>query len=133
MNNRIISLLVCLAVVVLAFFAGLFYQKYADDKTVSSLQEKNSKLTEILGSGFVTSSVRGYIKDISGRTLSIYFGSFNLEVPIKENAKVSAWKAGSSSTRNISFSSLKADDLVTIFLTLDASGNLQGDSLFISE
>lgn len=132
MNKNIILSAVILAIIVLSFFAGIFYQEWAGKNVISPAEGTDTKLTDAIKSRNLTVSTRGYVKNISSRTLSIYHGAFNIDIPIKAGAKIYSQGGSSSSSGALDFSDIKIGDLVTISLSFDSRGEPIGESLIVS-
>lgn len=132
--NKILSItIVSLALIVVSFFAGLFLQRQIDKGLISSLQTTNTKIISSLGSVITKTSMHGYVKNISGNVISLYYGDAKAEVVMRPNATVyMPLKAGSVNTTKTNLSSVEVDDFVTIFTELNNKGELEGTGLYIS-
>ena len=85
--NKIILAVISIAVIIFVFSAGIFYQAQKDSQLATKAGITET-LAKNLNSKNVTISTRGFVKSISGRTLSIFEGSYNLTIPIRQDAKI---------------------------------------------
>ena len=129
--NKIILAVISIAVIIFVFSAGIFYQAQKDSQLATKAGITET-LAKNLNSKNVTISTRGFVKSISGRTLSIFEGSYNLTIPIRQDAKIYDLGPNSSGVKNSEFSAIKLGNYVNISIILNDKGDMEGASVFLS-
>lgn len=123
--STIISILVVLAVIAGAFFVGIFYQTQKDSKNVSLAKDLLTKNLNI--------AAKGYIKSISGRTVTITDGNYgDMQIYLKPDAKISVLSAKSTKEEGLDIFAIKAGDFATLFIQPSINGGWEASTLYAS-
>ena len=135
---KIICLIICGAVLLgIGTLAGVNFQEQKTTPRIAEL-EKMENMIKILSSSKVIPSIVafGQVGEISGRTVTLTYGTESLAIPIREDAKIYSFSGTTNQKtppeqKTAEFKDIKVGDKLNITLKILSNGEIEGLSVII--
>lgn len=122
----ILLIIITIALVVLGFFIGSYYQ-YQQTNSVFGSIVNPKLLLKTLNSGIINLTVTtGKVELVNDGTIVVSKENQTLAVPMRTDARLFYIGTGGSVMKKASLAVIKKGDIVTLYLHINSSGEIEG-------